>query len=52
MESYAFDGVPLSYQEARIYYWHQSIDAVIGRDSIPSELRVHPVLDGKWIEGD
>ena len=51
VQSYAFDGVPLSYQEARIYYWHQSIDAIIGSEHIPDELRVAPVIEGRWIDG-
>lgn len=49
VESSAFDGVPLSYQEARIYHWHQSIDAIIGVDAIPEELRVAPVIGEDWM---
>jgi phenylpropionate dioxygenase-like ring-hydroxylating dioxygenase large terminal subunit len=49
VESYGFKGVPLSYQEARIYYWHQSADQVIGRDNIPPELQVPPVIGPEWI---
>ncbi len=45
VESYAYDGVPLSYQEARIYHWHQAIDAIIGVERIPQPLRVAPVID-------
>jgi phenylpropionate dioxygenase-like ring-hydroxylating dioxygenase large terminal subunit len=48
-ESYGFEGVPLSYQEARIYHWHQSADAIIGPENIPPELRVAPVLGEEWI---
>lgn len=48
-ESYGFEGVPLSYQEARIYHWHQQADALIGADKIPPELRVDPVMTGDWI---
>ncbi len=48
-ESYGFAGVPLSYQEARIYHWHQSADALIGPDRIPPELRVAPVMGPEWI---
>ena len=44
VESYAFDGVPLNYQEARLYHWHQSADSIIGVKNIPEELRVVPVL--------
>ena len=51
VESYAFGGVPLSYQEARLYHWHQAVDAIIGVDRIPPELRVSPVIEPRWIEG-
>jgi phenylpropionate dioxygenase-like ring-hydroxylating dioxygenase large terminal subunit len=49
VESYGFAGVPLSYQEARIYHWHQSADRLIGVDRVPEELRVQPVITEDWI---
>ncbi len=49
VESYGFKGVPLSYQEARIYHWHQSADQLIGPDRIPKALRVEPVITDEWI---
>jgi phenylpropionate dioxygenase-like ring-hydroxylating dioxygenase large terminal subunit len=49
VNSYGFKGVPLSYQEARIYYWHQSADQIIGPERIPPELRVPPVITEDWI---
>lgn len=49
VESYAYGGVPLSYQEARLYYWHQCVDSIIGVDRIPKELRVNPVIGPEWI---
>ena len=49
MESYGFQGVPLSYQEARIYQWNQTADAMIGPENIPPELRVAPVIGPEWI---
>jgi phenylpropionate dioxygenase-like ring-hydroxylating dioxygenase large terminal subunit len=49
VESYAYGGVPLSYQEARIYHWHQAIDAIIGVDRIPQALRVAPVIGADWM---
>jgi phenylpropionate dioxygenase-like ring-hydroxylating dioxygenase large terminal subunit len=49
VESYGFKGVPLSYQEARIYHWHQSADRLIGPDRIPKALRVEPVITDEWI---
>ena len=49
MRSDAFEGVPLSYQEARIYHWHQAADGLIGTDLVPQELRVSPVIGKEWI---
>lgn len=42
-------GIPLSYQEARIYHWHQSADATIGSEQIPEQLRVPDVLSQDWL---
>jgi phenylpropionate dioxygenase-like ring-hydroxylating dioxygenase large terminal subunit len=49
MESYGFNGVPLSYQEARIYHWNQAADRMIGTHHIPPELRVERVIGDEWI---
>lgn len=49
MESHGFKGVPLSYQEARIYHWNEAADRMIGIDNIPPELRVAQVLGQEWI---
>ncbi len=49
MESYGFRGVPLSYQEARIYHWNEAADRMIGIDNIPEELRVAQVIGEEWI---
>jgi phenylpropionate dioxygenase-like ring-hydroxylating dioxygenase large terminal subunit len=49
MESHGFEGVPLSYQEARIYHWNQAADRMIGIDNIPEELRVQQVIGEEWI---
>ncbi len=49
VESYGFKGVPLSYQEARIYHWNQQADRVIGIDNIPPELRVEQVMGDEWV---
>ncbi len=48
-ESYGFESVPLSYQEARIYWWNQAADALIGPQAIPPELRVAPVIGEAWV---
>jgi len=44
IESPGFRGVPLSYQERRIYHWHEEIDRRIGVDRVPTALRIDPVL--------
>lgn len=49
VDSYAFKGVPLCYQEARIYHAHQNMDHVIGENKIPAHLRADPVLTEQWI---
>ena len=49
LESHGFRGVPLSYQEARIYHWNQAADRMIGVQRIPPELRVAQVIGDEWI---
>ena len=49
MNSGGFRGVPLSYQEARIYHWNQFADQLIGVGNIPEELRIKPVMGPEWI---
>ena len=49
MQSYGFKGVPLSYQEARIYHWNQWADRIIGIDNIPEDLRVAQVIGENWL---
>ena len=44
MESQFYKGLPLSYQERRIYYLHETIDRTIGIDHIPEQLRVSQLL--------
>ena len=46
-----FRGVPLNYQERRIYHWHAELDRRIGVEIVPERLRVPPVLDD-WVERD
>jgi phenylpropionate dioxygenase-like ring-hydroxylating dioxygenase large terminal subunit len=46
-----FRGVPLNYQERRIYHWHEELDRRIGVERIPQHLRVEPMLEA-WIERD
>jgi len=40
-----FGGVPLSYQERRIWHFNETIDRVIGVERIPEDLRVKSLLD-------
>jgi phenylpropionate dioxygenase-like ring-hydroxylating dioxygenase large terminal subunit len=49
VESAAYRGITLNYQERRIYHWHEELDRRIGAARIPEALRVVPVLD-RWIE--
>ena len=48
MASRAFKSVPLSYQEARIYSFHQQCDRMIGIDNVPPDLRIEQVLGTEW----
>lgn len=49
MESPAMTGIPINYQERRIWHLHEQIDRTIGVERIPEELRVEQLL-GPWIE--
>ena len=46
LNSGAFTGMQLCYQERRIYWFHEEIDRVIGEDRIPENLRVEKLLAG------
>ncbi len=50
VESPGFKGMPLNYQERRIYHWHEELDRRIGPERIPESLRVPQVL-GDFVEG-
>lgn len=49
MQSFGFKGEILSYQEARIYHWHQAADRIIGIENIPPEFRVGQAIGPEWI---
>jgi choline monooxygenase len=51
VESAGFQGMPLNYQERRIYHWHEELDRRIARAGIeiPEHLRVEQVLE-PWLE--
>jgi phenylpropionate dioxygenase-like ring-hydroxylating dioxygenase large terminal subunit len=44
VESAAHGGVPLSYQERRIWQFHHELDALIGVQNVPAELRIPDLL--------
>ena len=41
----------VSYQERRIYHWHEELDRRIGAANVPEHLRVRPVLD-PWLAAE
>ncbi len=45
IESPALRGIPINYQERRIWHLHEEIDRVIGVENIPPELRIPQLLD-------
>ena len=49
VESPGFRGIPLNYQERRIYHWHEECDRRIGLNRVPPETCVEQVL-ADWIE--
>ena len=44
MESPALRGIPINYQERRIWHLHEQIDRVIGAEHVPEHLRMNQVL--------
>ncbi len=48
VRSPGFRDIPLSYQERRIYHWHEELDRRIGAQHIPEVMRIKPVLDS-WV---
>lgn len=48
LESGGFRGIPLNYQERRIYHWHEELDRRIGLNQVPPDARVEQVL-GDWV---
>ena len=45
LQSPAFNGVPINYQERRIWHFHEYIDRMIGLERVPEDLRVEQLLD-------
>jgi phenylpropionate dioxygenase-like ring-hydroxylating dioxygenase large terminal subunit len=44
IESPAMTGIPLNYQERRIWHLHEQLDRMIGVDDLPRDLAVEPLL--------
>ena len=44
LESPALHGIPINYQERRIWHFHEQIDRTIGAHRVPAELRVEQLL--------
>ncbi|MEM8905557.1 MAG: aromatic ring-hydroxylating dioxygenase subunit alpha [Actinomycetota bacterium] len=49
MESPALTGIPINYQERRIWHLHEQIDRMIGTERIPDGLAVEQLLE-PWVE--
>lgn len=49
MESPALTGIPINYQERRIWHVHEQIDRMIGVERIPDRMRMQQVL-GPYVE--
>jgi hypothetical protein len=49
LESPAMRGMPINYQERRIWHFHEQLDRTIGIERIPPELRVAQLLD-RYVE--
>ena len=45
LESKAFTGVPINYQERRIWHLHEEIDRMIGVERIQEELRMDQLME-------
>ena len=44
LESPALTGIPINYQERRIWHLHEQIDRLISEERIPEELRIEKLL--------
>jgi phenylpropionate dioxygenase-like ring-hydroxylating dioxygenase large terminal subunit len=50
LESPAMRGMPINYQERRIWHFHEQLDRMIGIDRVPPDLRVAQLLS-RYVEG-
>lgn len=51
VETAGFKGMYLSYQERRIYHWHEELDRRIGAENVPEGMRVPRLLD-RWLAAE
>ena len=49
LESPAMRGIPINYQERRIWHFHEQLDRMIGVERVPPALRVAQLLD-RYVE--
>jgi hypothetical protein len=49
LESPAMRGMPINYQERRIWHFHEQLDRMIGVERVPPALRVEQLLD-RYVE--
>ena len=49
LESPAMHGMPINYQERRIWHFHEQLDRMIGIDRVPPDLRVAQLLS-RYVE--
>jgi len=52
LDSQAFKGVPINYQERRIWHLHEEIDRMIGAERIQKELRMNQLLEQYLEDGN
>ena len=45
LASKAYAGSQLSFQERRIYHWHEELDRRIGSGRVPESMRVEPRMN-------
>jgi hypothetical protein len=45
LESPAMRGIPINYQERRIWHFHEQIDHMIGSERIDESMRVRRLID-------
>ena len=49
LESPGLRGIPINYQERRIWHFNEEVDRVIGVERVPAPLRVPPMLE-RYVE--